>query len=70
MAYLNVRRHLSVEEMWRALGMVEQGASHREVGMALCVHHTVVTRAWSRYQQYRTPVRRHGGVGVEQPLPH
>ena len=41
--------------------MVEQGASHREVGLALGVHHTVVTRAWSRYLQYGTPVRRHGG---------
>ena len=57
----NVRRHLSNGEMWRAVGMVEQGATHRQVGEALGVHHTVVTRAWARFLQYGTPLRRHAG---------
>lgn len=55
MANANVRRNLS------DVGMVEQGANHCEVRLALSVHHTVVTRAWVRYQQYGTPIRRHGG---------
>ena len=61
MANVNVRRHLSEAEMWRAVGMVEQGATQRQVGDVFDMHHTVITRAWSRFQRYGTPVRRHGG---------
>ena len=52
---------MSEAEMWRAVGMVEQGAIHCQVGDVFDVHHTVITRAWSRFQRYGTPVRRHGG---------
>ena len=62
MANVNVRRHLSEAEIWRAVGMVEQGATHRQVGDVFDVHHSVINRAWSRFQRYGTPVRRHGGV--------
>ena len=41
--------------------MVEQGATHRQVGDVFDVHHLVITRAWSRFQRYGIPVRRHGG---------
>ena len=41
--------------------MVEQGATHRHVGEALGVDHAVITRAWARFQQFGTPIRRHGG---------
>ena len=41
--------------------MVEQGATHRQVGDVFDVHHTVITRARSRFQRYGTPVRRHDG---------
>ena len=41
--------------------MVGQGATHRQVGDVFDVHHTVITTAWSRFQRYGTPVRRHGG---------
>ena len=61
MANVNVRRHLSEAEMWQAVGMVEQGATHLQAGDVFDVHHTVITRAWSRFQRYGTPVRRHGG---------
>ena len=61
MANVNVRRHLSEAEMWRAVGMVEQGATYRQVGDVFDVHHTVIVRAWSRFQWYGTPVRRHDG---------
>ena len=61
MANANVRRHLSEAELWRAVGMAEQGARHREIGEVFGVDHTVITRAWARFQQHGTPVRRHGG---------
>lgn len=38
---------------------MEQGARHGEVGVALGVHHSIITRAWLRHQQYGIPVRRH-----------
>ena len=41
--------------------MVEQGATHRQVGDVFDVHHTVITRAWSRFQRNGTLVRHHGG---------
>ena len=49
MANAMIRRHLSEAEMWSAVGMVE---FHREVGAALGVYHTIITRAWASYQQY------------------
>jgi hypothetical protein len=36
-------------------------ATFRQVGAALSVHHTVITRAWERYQLHGTPARRHAG---------
>jgi hypothetical protein len=45
MSNTNVRRHLSEAELWRAVGMVEQGARHCEVG----VDHTVITQTWARF---------------------
>jgi hypothetical protein len=51
MANANVRRHLSEAELWRAVGMVEQGARHREVGwLGVGVDHMVITRVWARFQ--------------------
>lgn len=41
--------------------MVEQGARHREICEVFDVEHTVITRTWARFQQYGTPLRRHGG---------
>jgi hypothetical protein len=41
--------------------MVEQGARGCEVGEVFGVDHTVITRAWARFQQHGTPVRRHCG---------
>lgn len=61
MAVYNPRNHLPEIDMWRAVTMVEQGATHRQAGTTLGVDHTVVTRAWRRYQQFGTPVSRHGG---------
>jgi hypothetical protein len=44
-----------------AVGIVQQEASLRQVGAALGVHHTVITRAWERYRIRGTPARRHAG---------
>ena len=59
MANANVRRHLSELEMWRTEGMVEQGVTHVQIVDAFGVHQTVITKPWSRFQQYGTPVRRY-----------
>ena len=54
-------RHLSEAEMWRAVGIVDQKPTHRQVGDVFDVLETVITRPWLRFQRYGTPVRRHGG---------
>lgn len=54
MANENVRRHLSDAELLLAVEMVEQSATHRHVKV-LC------TKAWNLFQEYGTPIRRHGG---------
>jgi transposase len=38
----------------------EQGARNREVDEVFGVDHTVFIRAWERFQQHGTPVRRRG----------
>ena len=61
MANANIRRHFREAELLRAVGMVQQGATYRQVGAALGVHHTVITRAGERYRLQGTPARRHAG---------
>ena len=61
MANAMIRRHLSEAEMWRAIEMAEHRTTHCQVGVALGGHHTVFTRAWLRYQQYGTHIKRHDG---------
>jgi hypothetical protein len=58
MANANIRRHLIEAELWRAVGMVQQGATFRQIGAAFGVHHTVITRAWERVRLHGTHVRR------------
>jgi transposase len=48
-------------ELWQAVAMVQQGDQHREVGEVLSVDHTFITRAYARFQQHGSPVRRHCG---------
>jgi hypothetical protein len=57
MSHANIRRHLRESELWRAVGMMLQGATFRPVGVAFDVHHTVITRAWERYRIHGTPAR-------------
>jgi hypothetical protein len=52
-------RHLREAELWRAVGM--DGAAEVQVGAALCVHHTVITRALERYRLHGSPARMHAG---------
>jgi len=70
MANANIRRHLIKTVLWRAC------ATFRQVGVALGIHHTVITRARERYQVHGTPARRHAGgrqrvttlrIGFRQP---
>jgi hypothetical protein len=60
-ANANIRWHLSEAELWRAVRMVQQGATLRQIGAVLGAHHTVITRAWERYQLHGTPASRHVG---------
>jgi hypothetical protein len=60
-ANANIRRHLRKAELWRAVGMVQQEATFRQVVVALGVHHTVSTKTWERYQLHGKPAGRHDG---------
>ena len=52
----NVRRYLSEAELWRAVRMGERWPSQLQVFKVLFVHHTVITKAWARFQQHGRPV--------------
>lgn len=43
------RRHLSREEMLRAVGMIEAGSRQRTVALALNTSQSVISRLWPRY---------------------
>ena len=55
------RRRLTVEELARCIGMLENGARQRHVAELLGVSQSVVCRAWNRYQAHGSASHRHGG---------
>ncbi|RVE40518.1 hypothetical protein evm_014831 [Chilo suppressalis] len=55
------RRHLSREEMLRAVGMIEAGSRQRTVALALNTSQSVISRLWTRYRSTGTVAERHGG---------
>lgn len=56
------RRHRSVDnELARGMGMLERGATQRQVAETLGVNQSVICRAWIRYQRQGNFARRHGG---------
>lgn len=56
-----VRRRLTTEQLGRCIGMLDAGYSQRDVANALNVSQSVVSRAWSRQQNFGTAAHRHGG---------
>lgn len=59
-------RRLTAEELGRPLALLELGHSQREVGHRLGCSHTVIGRAWSRYQKTGTAQYTHGGGRVRK----
>ena len=55
------RRRLTVEELAKCIGMLENGARQRHVAELLGVSQSVVCRAWNRYQAHGSASHRHGG---------
>lgn len=55
------RRHLSRDEMLRAVGMLENGAIQRVVAEALHTSQNVISRLWSRYRSTGDVAERHTG---------
>ena len=45
------RRHLTVEEASRAIGLLQGGLSQRQVGERFNVSHSVISRLLARFQQ-------------------
>ena len=66
-----VRRHLQENEVARAVQMIEDGLTQRQVAVCLGVSRSVVSRLWNRYQQTRSYSRcprqgRHRGTTPRQ----
>ena len=55
------RRHLSRDEMLRAVGMLENGAIQRVVAEALHTSQNVISRLWSSYRSIGDVAERHTG---------
>lgn len=55
------RRHLTREEMLRAVGMLEAGAVQRDVAEAIGTGQNVISRLWSRYHDTGDVAERHSG---------
>lgn len=55
------RRHLTREEMLRAVGMLEAGSIQSEVAEAMGTGQSVISRLWSRYRVTGEVVERHRG---------
>ncbi|VVC98837.1 unnamed protein product [Leptidea sinapis] len=54
-------RHLSRDEMLRAVGMLEKGAIQRVVSEALHTSQNLISKLWSRYRSTGDVAERHTG---------
>ncbi|GBM18505.1 hypothetical protein AVEN_252287-1 [Araneus ventricosus] len=54
------RNHLHDEMRWRALGMLQAGASQAAVARELNVHRSVIHRLWNHFQRDQNASRRRG----------
>lgn len=55
------RRHLSREEMMRAVGMLQAGSRQRHVAAAVGTTQSVISRLWTRFRITGSVAERHGG---------
>ena len=63
MADRRLRRHLSQDEMNRAIGMFHSGLSQRHVANVLGVSQSVVSRMWNRFITIGNVGHLHAGGG-------
>ena len=54
-------RHLDRDEMFKAIGIIENGGTQADAARALNTRRAVISRMWSRYQQFDSPEERHQG---------
>ena len=52
---------LTTEELARAMGVLECGSAQRRVANVFGVSHSVISRAWNRFQTYGSATQRHAG---------
>ena len=55
------RRHLNHDEMFKAIGIIESGRTQADAARALHTGRGVISRMWSRYEQFGSPEERHQG---------
>lgn len=55
------RRHLSRDEMFRAIGIIEGGGSQADAARALRTSRGTIHRLWRRYEEFGDPKERHQG---------
>lgn len=55
------RRHLTREEMLRAVGMLQAGATQRSIAEEIGTRQNVISRLWSRYRATGEVAERHPG---------
>ena len=55
------RRHLDVQKLSKAVGMLQGPQNQRQVAAQFGVNQSVILRAWTRYQQTGRVNRRHAG---------
>ena len=68
MADRRLRRHLSQDEMNRAIGMLHSGLSQRHVANVLGVSQSVVSRMWNRFITTGNVRHLHAGGKNAQPM--
>ena len=56
-----LRRHLDAQDLARAVGMLQGHQNQRQVALQFGVSQSVISRAWTRYQQTGRVNRRHAG---------
>ena len=49
------RRHLSRDEMLKAIGIIEIGRIQTDAARALNTGRSVISRMWKRYQEFGSP---------------
>ncbi|PSN34376.1 hypothetical protein C0J52_07828 [Blattella germanica] len=59
---MNVQRHhLSHDDMFRAIGIIENGGTQADAARVLNTGKGVISRMWSRYREFGSPAERHPG---------